>query len=317
MAIRRSVITGAVVGSVLVFGFAFPAHAELTDTEAGALVAAALETEDITITDPELEQAIVDAVQEASELDIINPEIVDEVVTDPAVTEPTDPATETPAPTEDPGTVDELIDDNEDSQVELWNDLGPQIQEAFDVIRADFEACREAGTVSTCARTLGLRFQVALTEVKIAAIEEQIVAAESLPEEEREVVVAELQAAQERVLAQLATKQARLASRAIAVDEKDAAKANALLQTYGVAAVDPAAVSEGAVPEPDTSAGVRAVDPGTGAANNGNSGGENPNKPADKPANSGVDNSNKPADNPGKSNNGNGKSNGKGNGANQ
>lgn len=151
MKIRRSVLIGAATGALLVSALALPANA-VTDDAATALIDAALGTEDVTVTDPALQQELIEQVQEAADLGVLDPTIVDRVSTDP---------TATPS-----AAIDALISDHEAAQLTNWNSVGAQIQAAFAVVRAEFEQCRQAGDVSTCAKSLGASYQAALAQVK-------------------------------------------------------------------------------------------------------------------------------------------------------
>ena len=293
----RSILLSVGLSAVFVTALATPARADISEATATELVAAALASEGITLDEGALSDELVAAIDEADELGVLDPEIVDvtENIEQPA---PSESPSASPSPN---GPLEELIDENTQEQLDTWADLSDEIQAAFDVIRADFAACRETSdSTSACAKGLGLRFQIALTEVKLAAIEAQIAAVASLPEDEQAVGLAELEAQQAKIIEKLAIKQAKFAARTdLPNAAADAAQAEALLSNYRVS-VSENATSGGQAPAVTPSGGTA---PGKSESSNGNSGNSK------VPAEPGAESSQAPSD---KANNGQGSNNGGG-----
>lgn len=294
MNLKRAGLTAALTIGLLTIGVG---AAQAADSPAEQLVTAALASEGIALTDGDLTTSLTDTVQAALDAGIVSDTIVG-AINDPAVTDPA--ATDTPAPeaTLDPE-LDQLITDHAAGEFARWDDIGPQIQAAFDAVRAQFADCRATGSVSDCARTLGLQFQVALAEVKISALQTQIDAAAALPAEQQADAIAALQEAQAAIAAKLADTQAKLIARTGATDEAAAAQASALSARYTL----PAQANGAGAAAKSGANGTESSTPSESSAP-GNSGNANSNSNGKSNSSNGSSNSSN-----GKSNSSNGKSN--------
>lgn len=107
--------------------------------------------------------------------------------------------------------LEDLIDDNLADAEETLEDSAPLWAAAYERIKAEFQACREAAdNASECAKGLGFRLQIAQADALLADIDARIAALDGLTPEEQEVELARLQALREEMVARLEKAQDKL-----------------------------------------------------------------------------------------------------------
>ena len=108
-------------------------------------------------------------------------------------------------------TLDELLDGNLTDAEETLEDSAPLWAAAYEQIKAEFRACREAAdNASDCAKGLGFRLQIAQADALLADIDARIAALSGLTPEEQEAELARLQALREEMVARLEKAQEKL-----------------------------------------------------------------------------------------------------------
>lgn len=195
------------------------ASAEVSQETATAIVDASLQNLATEPVSDELADELVQGVVAADEVGLIDSEIIDAVTEiiaeDPATDQnagATDGSSDSNSIIDNP-VVDDLLDERLEGDQERWDDIAPAWMEAFETIRADFEGCRTDGqSTSACARTLGFSLQLAHAQVVLAEIDARTAELADLPEEERAVLLAELEAERAAVEARLARAEAKLAA---------------------------------------------------------------------------------------------------------
>lgn len=194
------------------------ASAEVNQETATAIVDASLQNLATEPLSDALANELVEGVVAADEVGLIDSEIIDavtEIISEaPVLDENLGATEEAPDPNsviENP-VVDDLLDERLEGDQERWDDIAPAWMEAFETIRADFEVCRTDGqSTSACARSLGFSLQLAHAQVVLAEIDARTAELADLPEEERTVLLAELEAERAAVEARLARAEAKLA----------------------------------------------------------------------------------------------------------
>ena len=147
-----SVAAGAVLVAVATLGVVPAASAELLEEAPALLIEATLEREGAPTDDPGLLTDLTQVMEEADELGLLNPAIVDaanEITTNPDTPEET---------------LDELTGDQEEAQLRSWRSVAPNLQAAFETVRTQFDECRADAerTTSSCAKELRVQYQAAV-----------------------------------------------------------------------------------------------------------------------------------------------------------
>lgn len=194
------------------------ASAEVSQEAAAALVNASLENLATEPLSDALSEQIIQGIVAADAAGLVDTEIIDAVTEiiaeDPATDQnsgATDGSSDSNSVIENP-VVDDLLDERLEGDQERWDDIAPAWMEAFETIRADFEVCRTDGqSTSACARSLGFSLQLAHAQVVLAEIDARTAELADLPEGERAVLLAELEAERAAVEARLARAEAKLA----------------------------------------------------------------------------------------------------------
>lgn len=197
-------------------GAAIPAFAA-DETTTNNVTQAALDTLGVEITDPTLLEEINNNVGEAIDSGIINEEVIDYVDfadnAQPPTTE--EPPVEEIAPIEEP-TVDNPevlnpIEENLEEQKYNWGQIQADWQQAFETVRADFEACiAEGASKEECAKGLGFKMQIAHGEALLNNYEARLEAISALPEDEQAKALEHLEKHRERTLQRLEKAQTML-----------------------------------------------------------------------------------------------------------
>jgi hypothetical protein len=148
--LQGAAVVAAVVVGMVGFG-STSAQATTDDTAATWITHTALNTLGVEVTDPDLSDALTNAVQAAVDAGLIS-DSVDGLAQQAA---------------DDPESVDsdeagDTLDDALKDQTGQWQDIKAQWHEAFDQIKADFATCREAATdgASDCAHQFRYAMQV-------------------------------------------------------------------------------------------------------------------------------------------------------------
>lgn len=218
---KKSISLTAVTAATFltISGAALPAFAA-DETTTNNVTQAALDTLGVEITDPTLLEEINNNVGEAIDSGIINEEVIDYVEfideTPPTTEEP--PAEEI-VPIEDP-TVEEPvenpevlnpIEENLEEQKYNWGQIQADWQQAFETVRADFEACIAEGvSKEECSKGLGFKMQIAHGEALLNNYEARLEAISALPEEEQAKALEHLEKQRERTLERLEKAQTML-----------------------------------------------------------------------------------------------------------
>ena len=107
--------------------------------------------------------------------------------------------------------LNDLLDGNLAEAEEILEESAPLWAAAYERIKAEFQACREAAdNASECAKGLGFRLQIAQADALLADIDAQIAALAGLTPEEQEAELARLQALREEMVARLEKAQDKL-----------------------------------------------------------------------------------------------------------
>ncbi len=225
--IKITVSTAALSLAAFALVAASPAHAEIDAATADQVVTSALENLGVAELSPELAQDLSQSLVEAEEAGLVSQEIIDAVSGQLADTPPSPTTDAEPEAAVDP--VENLLDDQLDSHQQDWDNVSVLWQEAFQTVRADFEACREAGSsTSECARTFAFTLQINHAELTLADIDAKIADVPNLPEEEQAAALAELEAERAAVEAHLVRAQTKLATVATGTPS-DASKVSRML----------------------------------------------------------------------------------------
>lgn len=147
-----SVAASGSLVAIALLGVVPAASAELLEEAPALLIEATLERESAPSDDPGLLADLTQVMEEADELEILNPAIVDaanEITTNPE------------APEE---ALDELTGDQEEAQLRSWRSVAPNLQAAFETVRTQFDECRADAerTTSSCAKELRVQYQAAV-----------------------------------------------------------------------------------------------------------------------------------------------------------
>ena len=225
--IKFAVSTSALSLAALALVAVSPAHAEIDTVTADQVVTSALENLGVGELSPALAEDLSQSLVEAEQAGLVSQEIID-AVSGQLIDTPPSPTTGTESEVAvDP--VENLLDNQLDSHQQDWDEVSVLWQEAFQTVRADFEACREAGSsTSECARTFAFTLQIKHAELTLAEIDAKIADVASLPEEEQAAALAELEAERATVEAHLVRAQTKLATVA-AGTPSDASNVNAML----------------------------------------------------------------------------------------
>jgi hypothetical protein len=148
--LQGAAVVAAVVVGMVGFG-SISAQATTDDTAASWITNAALNTLGVEVTDPDLTDALTNAVQDAVDAGLIS-DSVDDLAQQAA----DDPESV------DSDEADDTLDDALKDQTGQWQDIKAEWHEAFDQIKADFATCREAATdgASDCAHQFRYDMQV-------------------------------------------------------------------------------------------------------------------------------------------------------------
>ena len=290
---------GATLG---IFATPLVAHAETTPV-AETIFDVTSTNLGVEITDPELAESITEDIDFALENEIIDPDLVGVI-------------DETDGTVDDTKDVDGILDDNLGEQDGAWEETADLYRDAFNAVRAQFEACRaEPGPANVCARDLGLRMQVAVATDALARLDALGTDEDGNPLTEEQI--AELRA---ELLAKIDRAQARLEARsgtdpeaAAAVADIKEKKVKAGLSVEDIAETpNQTEVEDGSQPGKSENANGGSGNSGNG--NSGNSGNGNGNGSGNSGNSNGNGNGNGNSGN-GKGNSGNGNGNGRGSGS--
>lgn len=191
------------------FGVSAPSAtaAESTEISAELLAQASIYLETDLAASP-IAESLQEALTEAIDAEVIDPEILD--------------ATETAV---DAGAELDLTEDlaeNAVEQDEIYQEQAPLWAAAFETVKADFQACREASTNSReCARGLGFKLQIAKEGALLETIDQRIADLGTLPAEEQAAELSLLTQLQQRSATKLASAQQKL-TKFSAADSKTA-----------------------------------------------------------------------------------------------
>lgn len=173
--------------------------AATTEELAEAIIQEAAAGLGVEISDPALLDSLASDFEYAVEEEILDPDIIDEL--DQALDEGRDPD------------LDELVDENLEEQEESWREKSPELLNAFELVKLEFQQCREQtdGPANLCARGLGFKLQAAATQIALDELDALRLSLDTLTGEEREAAEAEWEAAELRLTERLARAEAKLA----------------------------------------------------------------------------------------------------------
>ena len=205
------------------------ALAATTEELAEAIIQEAAIRLGVEISDPALLDSLAADLEFALEEEILDPEIVDEL--DEALDDGRDPD------------VDELVDENLEEQEESWREKSPDLLNAFELVKLEFQQCRQQtdGPANLCARGLGFKLQAAATQIALDELDALRLSLDTLTGEEREAAEAEWEAAELRLTERLARAEAKLArvegqtAGVLALQEATAKGRTSLAQSQGSA----------------------------------------------------------------------------------
>lgn len=137
----------------------------------------------IEVTDPALAEELVEGLEYALEEGVISEDVSE------TIEESLDSGSETDG-------LEEQLDANIIDQIANWEEYAPEYRVAFELVRAEFQACRQsAGSASSCARGIGFNMQVAMANdalTRLQLLEQQLTdSGIILTDEERAVLEAE------------------------------------------------------------------------------------------------------------------------------
>lgn len=196
MSRHRRIITASLVGALLGFPVlvADVVRAQTDPAElADAVVDETLNLLDVETEPSETLDELAEEVAEAIEEGLLDEDVLDAI--------------------ENGDSLEDLVDDNLTEAEEDLEESAPLWAEAYERIKAEFQACREAAEkASECAKGLGFRLQIAQADALLADIDARIAALDGLTPEEQEAELARLQALREEMVARLEKAQDKLAN---------------------------------------------------------------------------------------------------------
>lgn len=182
---------------VLVVFSTSAAHAEVSDSVDQSIVDLALENLGAEPVTDELAAELVSGIDTATDSGVIDQGLIDSLIDGDG------------AAKEDAAAA---LDAHLESDQELWDQISPAWIQAFEGIRADFEACRDGGSdTSVCARTLGMSLQIAHAEALLSALDARTAEVANLPEAEQAAALAGIESERAAIEARLLRSQERLA----------------------------------------------------------------------------------------------------------
>jgi hypothetical protein len=148
--LRGAAIVAAVVVGMVGFG-STSAQADTDDDAATWIATTALGELGVQVENPDLADALTDAVQDAGDAGLIS-----DTVDDLAEQAANDPESV------DGDETDDVIDDELEDQTGEWQDISAEWHDAFDQIKSDFAECRETATdgADDCAHEFRYAMQV-------------------------------------------------------------------------------------------------------------------------------------------------------------
>lgn len=256
--ITRVLTSSALAAStVVIVGMPSGVSAATTEEIADSLLQQSTEALGIEISDEELLDELSDGLEYAIEDGSIPEDVTDEIGDD------IDSGTDS----ED---TDATLEGNIIDQITNWEEYAPMYRDGFELVRADFQACRaESGSARTCAQGLGFRIQVAIAEDSMERIQllvDQLTDPDiQLTDEEQAALQAELEELQAKI--------DRAKAKLERLDSSDPAvqKAKKDMERIRAAMTDPAV--QDVVEQPAA--------PGK-SGDNGNAGGNGNGKPSEK-----------------------------------
>jgi hypothetical protein len=140
---------------------------------AGALLEETAEVLGVQVDDPVLVDLLESDLEFAIEEEVIDPNLLNEL--DQAIDAGEEPA------------VEDALEENLLDQEESWRDKAPELLTAFEMVKLEFQQCREQtdGPANECARGLGLKLQVASMEMALGDVEALRLSLDTLTGEER------------------------------------------------------------------------------------------------------------------------------------
>ena len=196
MSRHRRIITASLVGALLGFPVlvADVVRAQTDPAElADAVVDETLNLLDVETEPSETLDELAEEVAEAIEEGLLDEDVLDAI--------------------ENGDSLEDLVDDNLTEAEEDLEESAPLWAEAYERIKAEFQACREAAEkASECAKGLGFRLQIAQADALLADIDARIASLDGLTPEEQEAELARLQALREEMVARLEKAQDKLAN---------------------------------------------------------------------------------------------------------
>lgn len=113
----------------------------------------------INLSDQQLIQTLTDDLEYAIEDGAVPSDVVDDI--EGSLDSGTDPES-----------VDDSLEENITDDIANWEEVAPLYRQAFDTVRADFQACRaSSGSASGCARGLGFKMQIAIATDSLARLQ--------------------------------------------------------------------------------------------------------------------------------------------------
>jgi hypothetical protein len=119
--------------------------------------------------------------------------------------------------------LDDVLDTNESDQDTAWSEFGETWRVAFDVIKTDFDSCRESDVtkgVNECAATFTGALHIAHAEAMVTWATAQLDLVATLPLEEQEAATAEILSSIARAQERLVKVSAREAEKAVDVQAR-------------------------------------------------------------------------------------------------
>lgn len=190
----------------LLAGCTLPAYAEETTNPTPTsptsewLATETLNNLDVKVEDPALLEDLSKTVTDAENLGIIDKEIADTANT--AITNPETVTEDQTRP---------LFTNHLEKQKVNWEQVQADWTAAFETVRADFEACKTAGTAAEeCGKGLGLKLQIAHADILLSVYDARLQAIANLPAERQAEALAHLEEHRARTVQRLTEAQARL-----------------------------------------------------------------------------------------------------------